>query len=189
MSEAIPTSVFIIAYPSDMYNIIKTVPFWSWKFIKITHKIIWIMKRGMHTDQYLSLRKPSWKYTQTTFSWVYKMTATSEHVAQLHSALSWPQDYHPRLQRTLLISQHLFKSTKNTSHVLFWTHAGTEWQYCWQRWVIFGSNTSRRVATSVGFEASNTRDGTRVQALCLRDSMLWQFKGRCAIRMHLLFLF
>lgn len=25
---------------------------------------------------------------------------------------------------------------------------------------------------SVGFEASNTRDGTRVQALCLRDSML-----------------
>lgn len=54
-SEAIPTSVFIIAYPSDMYSIIKTVPFWSWKFIKITHKIIWIMKEACKPDQYLSL--------------------------------------------------------------------------------------------------------------------------------------
>ena len=78
-SEDIPTSVFIIAYPSDMYSIIKTVPFWSRKFIKITHKIIWIMKEAC---------KPTSICLYVAYLKIYpNLFLLSSHFCRRHTAL------------------------------------------------------------------------------------------------------
>lgn len=121
---------------------------------------------------------------------------------QLYSALSWLQEERQHQTEdafnksaTLLTWEFSLKVkikwNKNTHLPHFvWTHAETEWQYCWQRcfFLLFFCLAQIQAGgwpQAFGFEASNTRDGTRVQALW--NNMLWQFKGWCAISTHFLF--
>lgn len=86
-SEVVQTSVFILAYPFDMYSMIKTVPFWSWKCIKITHKIIWIM---------IEACKPTSICLYVAYLKVYPNHSLRPcvEVTQLYSALWWLQENH-----------------------------------------------------------------------------------------------
>lgn len=156
--------MFIITYPFEMHSIIKT-RFWSWKYLNITHKIIWVMKEAC-AQPFLNYIECIYKIPKlmyaTCWKWIHCLhqkclnTATTAPSIVSPSHSRWfRMAFRGKTQKNTIININQLRGAMklkkiNISHILSESMLKTEWQYCWLQygefWLIYKQEPGQRGA-------------------------------------------